>query len=176
MVDKIGLFYATTTGNTERVAEKIKREFKKQVEKDVVELHNIVDPSAAKFLDSYTIYIFGVSTWYEGDFQDFWKIFLPVLEEKDLKGKVVALFGLGDQVNHGNYFVDAMGKLYELLVSRGAQVIGFWSIEGYNFKNSKAVRNGKFVGLAIDEDNQSHLTDERVKKWVAQLIRELGWK
>ncbi len=176
MVEKIGLFYATTTGNTERVAEKIKREFEKQIGEDVVELHNIADPSTAEFLDNYTIYIFGVSTWYEGDFQDFWKMFLPVLEEKDLRGKVVAIFGLGDQVNHGNYFVDAMGKLYDLVVRKGARVVGSWSIEGYEFKNSKAVREGKFVGLAVDEDNQSHLTDERVEKWVAQLIREFGWK
>jgi flavodoxin I len=30
------------------------------------------------------------------------------------------------------------------------------------------------VGLALDEDNQSDLTDERVKTWVAQVKGEFG--
>ena len=38
----------------------------------------------------------------------------------------------------------------------------------------KAVKNGKFVGLAIDEDNQSDLTDERIKIWVAQIKKEFA--
>jgi hypothetical protein len=32
----------------------------------------------------------------------------------------------------------------------------------------------KFIGLAIDEDNQSDLTDERVKAWVAQIKKEFA--
>ena len=44
----------------------------------------------------------------------------------------------------------------------------------YDFSESKAVKNGKFVGLAIDEDNQSDLTEERVKTWVAQIKREFA--
>ena len=31
-----------------------------------------------------------------------------------------------------------------------------------------------FGCLAIDEDNQSELTDERIKIWVAQIDREFG--
>ncbi|NES97290.1 MAG: flavodoxin FldA, partial [Desertifilum sp. SIO1I2] len=43
-----------------------------------------------------------------------------------------------------------------------------------DFTESKAIKNGKFVGLAIDEDNQPELTEERVKAWVAQLKREFS--
>ena len=31
-----------------------------------------------------------------------------------------------------------------------------------------------FVGLALDEDNQSDLTDERIQKWVALVKGEFG--
>ncbi|RMF69726.1 MAG: flavodoxin FldA, partial [Cyanobacteria bacterium J069] len=48
----------------------------------------------------------------------------------------------------------------------------YWPTDGYDFNESKAVRDGKFVGLAIDEDNQSDLTTERIQSWVAQLKRE----
>jgi flavodoxin I len=36
------------------------------------------------------------------------------------------------------------------------------------------VKDGKFVGLVLDEDNQSELTDGRIKNWVAQLKQEFG--
>ena len=42
----------------------------------------------------------------------------------------------------------------------------------YNFSESKALRDGEFIGLAIDDNNQSNLTDERVKKWVEKLKGE----
>jgi flavodoxin I len=47
-----------------------------------------------------------------------------------------------------------------------------WPTDGYDFKKSKAVRDGKFLGLVIDVENQDHLSDKRVKAWVAQLQKE----
>ena len=35
--------------------------------------------------------------------------------------------------------------------------------------DSTAVADGKFVGLALDEDNESHLTDTRIAAWVAEI-------
>ncbi|MDR1554766.1 MAG: flavodoxin, partial [Campylobacteraceae bacterium] len=43
------------------------------------------------------------------------------------------------------------------------------SIEGYSFEESTAVVDGKFVGLIVDEDNQSDLTESRVEKWVESI-------
>ncbi|MGK7929678.1 MAG: flavodoxin FldA, partial [Spirulina sp.] len=37
---------------------------------------------------------------------------------------------------------------------------------------SKAVKNGKFVGLALDDDNESDKTSDRIQKWVTQLKSE----
>lgn len=52
--------------------------------------------------------------------------------------------------------------------------MGYWPTDGYDFNDSKAVRNGKFVGLAIDEDNQADLTESRVENWSTQVKSEFG--
>ena len=62
----------------------------------------------------------------------------------------------------------------EAISGKGGKTVGYTSMEGYYFENSKALRDGKFVGLALDDDNQSDLTDKRVKDWVAQLKTEFG--
>ncbi len=62
-----------------------------------------------------------------------------------------------------------MGILEEKISELGGETVGYWSTDGYEFTDSKAVRDGKFVGLALDEDNQSQLTNERIKAWVSQL-------
>jgi len=54
----------------------------------------------------------------------------------------------------------------------GGKLIGFSSVEGYEFNDSKAKRDDKFIGLAIDDNNQSSLTDIRVKNWVEMLKGE----
>lgn len=41
--------------------------------------------------------------------------------------------------------------------------------DGYDFEDSTAVKDGAFVGLAIDEDNQDDLTEERIEKWVEMI-------
>lgn len=67
-----------------------------------------------------------------------------------------------------------MGILEEKIASLGGKTVGYWSTDGYEHEASQAEKNGKFVGLALDEDNQSELTDERINKWVAQLKSEFG--
>ncbi|MGB3512597.1 MAG: flavodoxin domain-containing protein [Microcoleaceae cyanobacterium] len=76
-------------------------------------------------------------------------------------------FRTGDQEGYPDNFQDAMGILEEKISSLSATIIGDWSTDSYDYNESKAVKNGKFVGLAIDEDNQAELTQERIKKWVA---------
>ncbi len=92
----------------------------------------------------------------------------------DFHGKTIAYFGTGDQLGYVDNFMDAVGILEAKISARGGKTIGYWSTDGYDFSESKAVKNGKFVGLAIDEDNQSELTDERIKVWVAQINKEFA--
>lgn len=84
----------------------------------------------------------------------------------------MALFGLGDQVGYPDTFLDAIFFVAEQVRERGAQVVGAWPTVGYTFTQSWAVETGHFLGLALDEDNQSDLTQGRVNAWVTQLRSE----
>ena len=161
---KIGLFYATSTGNTENMAEEIKANLS-----DLnITLHNLAS-TTNDAMQEYDALIMGISTWGDGDLQDDWEEFFPNLDTAGLSGKTVALFGLGDQEDYGDYFLNAVGTLYHRLVELGAKVVGEWSTDGYEFDESTAVVNGMFVGLALDENNQDDLSKERIARWVTQI-------
>ena len=90
----------------------------------------------------------------------------------DFSGKPVAIVGLGDSSSYSDYFCDAMEELYTAFLQAGAKMIGKVSTDGYTFEESKSVIDGKFCGLAIDEDNESDLTDQRLADWVKQINSE----
>jgi hypothetical protein len=48
-------------------------------------------------------------------------------------------------------------------------MIGAWDTEGYNFKKSKAIVDDRFVGLALDQENQKDLTPARLETWLTML-------
>lgn len=160
----IGLFYTSDTGNTRAVAKMIKRRFAE----GEIKLYNLTKATADDLRDCDAV-IFGAPTLGEGELPETLEAFLPTLEEIDFSDKRVALFGLGDQVEYPAKFVDALGILYHKLKKLGAQPSGFWPLDGYTFEKSRAVIDGKFVGLVIDEDNQKDLTEQRVNAWVEQV-------
>jgi flavodoxin I len=164
---KVGLFYGSGTGNTERVAQMIRKEMG-----DAVELHDISE-SYADEIRKYDALIFGTSTWQLGDLEDDWDVFFPDLDSIDFNGKMVAFFGLGDQRMYGETFCGGLRILYDKIIERGATVVGSWPTDGYDFEDSAAVEDGHFVGLALDEENQSDLTPQRVKQWVEQIKGKL---
>ncbi|MBP5971926.1 flavodoxin FldA [Brasilonema sp. CT11] len=169
-MSKIGLFYGTQTGNTQNIAESIQKEFGGD---SVVTLHDIADAGTDDF-EEYENIIVGCPTWNVGELEGSWEGFYEDLDEIDFNGKKVAYFGPGDQVGYAANFQDAIGILEEKISELGGKTVGQWSTEGYEYEESKAVKDGKFVGLALDEDNQSDLTDQRVKKWVSQLKGEFS--
>lgn len=166
---KIGLFYGTQTGNTENIAEMIQQEFSE----DLVDLIDIAEASVEDFED-YQFLILGCPTWNIGELQSDWEGFYDELDRIPFTGKKIAYFGAGDQVGYADNFQDAMGILEEKITTLGGITVGYWSADDYDFNESKALRNGKFVGLAIDEDNESDKTESRVKTWVAQVKTEFG--
>jgi len=113
----------------------------------------------------------GLST---GNATESWEEFLPTLEGQDFSGKKVAIYGLGNQKSYPAEFVDAMFYLYEQFKHCGAAVIGAWATEGYNFQASKAVIDGSFVGLALDQENQKDLTPDRLDAWLKMLVKDWG--
>lgn len=165
---KIGLFYASETGNTRKVAKMIKRQF----DDGVIDLFN-VEKASSDDLNRYEALIIGTPTLGDGELPESLEQFLPVLESVDFTSKRVALFGLGDQEGYPEEFVDALGILFKKLKKRGVVPIGPWPTDGYEFEKSKAVVNDQFVGLVIDQDNQDDQTEERVEGWVEQIKEEL---
>ncbi|CUW40641.1 flavodoxin 2 [Magnetospirillum sp. XM-1] len=113
--------------------------------------------------------ILGSPTYGVGELQTDWDLYVDQLEAADLASRKVALFGTGDQMTYPDSFVDAMGILYDKVVARGGEVIGFTETSGYDFSASTALRGDLFVGLALDEDTQSHLTNARIDAWLEQL-------
>jgi flavodoxin I/flavodoxin II len=165
------LVFGTDTGNTEEAAEKIQQAFSD--EGHFVEIMDVNDCSVDRINDA-DILIFGCPTWDFGGIQEDWEAFQPELESADLEGKRVALFGLGDQFGYGDYFIDAVGWLHEIIHPKKAIIKGYWSTEGYDFTDSRALSECKtfLYGLAIDEDQQFEQSDERINAWVAQLLSE----
>ena len=161
---KIGLFYDSDTGNTRKVAKMIRKMF----DEDDIELKNIKKVEPADF-EKYAAFILGTPTLGEGELPENWDAFLPELDAMDLSGKTFALFGLGDQEEYGHEFVDGLGILYEKFESLGANFVGFWPLDGYEYEISRAELDGEFVGLVLDQDNQSDLTPERVETWIAEV-------
>jgi flavodoxin I len=167
---KIGLFFGTQTGNTEAIAEQIQKELGGD---RVVTLHDVSSTEASDFED-YDALIIGCPTWNIGEMQSDWEGLYAELGSVDFNGKTVAYFGPGDQIGYADNFQDAMGILEEKISGLGGTTVGQWPTDGYDFTESKAVKNGKFVGLALDEDNQSELTDGRIKAWATQLKQAFG--
>jgi flavodoxin I len=161
---RIGIFYGSSTGDTERVAMLIQN----KLGSDNVSLNNIIE-SKAEDLDDFPVLIFGVSTWEIGKMQEDWELFLSELKKLDCSGKKIALFGLGDQESYPDTFADALGILYDFLISSGFIITGEWPVSGYNYFCSKAERNGRFVGLVLDERNQPELTEQRVDLWLKKI-------
>ena len=165
---KIGLIYSFNTIKTSKNAEKVKKAFGKGFDVELVDVEEIDEDS---FL-SHKNMVLGVPTWFDGELPSYWDEFMPAIEQLKLKGKKVALFGLGDQVGYPENFVDGIGLLAIALEERGAKVIGLTSHEGYTYERSVALRDGQFLGLALDIENQAALTDDRIKAWVEQLKKE----
>ena len=164
---KIGLLYSFNTKNTTLIAEKIHNE----IGEENIEKVNVEEIKEEEFL-SYDNLILGVPTWFDGELPNYWDEFIPALEDLNLKGKTIAIFGGGNQVDYSENFVDGIGILGKLLEERGAKLIGETSTKGYNFESSVAVRDNKFMGLAIDHDTQANLTDKRIKNWINQILKE----
>ena len=156
---KTAIFYGSTTGVTQDIAERVG----KLLDADVFSASDI-----EKICD-YDFAILATSTWGMGDLQDSWLEVVDSLKTKNLSNKKVALIGVGDQFGFGDTFVNGMGTLYDAVIEAGANVVGKTSTEGYEFSDSTAVRDDYFVGLVIDENNQSEMTDERIKNWVENI-------
>ena len=168
---RIALFYGTCTGKTEAVAEQIKDE----LGEDFFEIFEDVSQIEPSDLEDYDVLFCGIPTWDVGELQYDWQDIYDQLDEVDLTGKKVLFFGTGDQAGYPDTYQDAIGIVYLKMLERGAiGKLGFTSPETHEFEASKGIIDGMFCGLALDDDCQPELTEQRIKDWCEQVTKELG--
>ena len=169
----VGIFYGTSSGNTMDCAMKIYECLGDELADEPIDVDTMDDAVAS--LSQYEALIVGTPTWNTGADTERsgtgWDdLYYDVLPKTDaLKGKPVAVFGLGDQESYGDSFSDATGELFDVFEGLGCRMFGSWSQEGYEHTASKAIRGDKFCGLILDMINQDDLTDDRVEDWIEQL-------
>lgn len=162
----IGIFFGSDDGNTQSIAHRIAQRFGE----DNVDIHDISDVTHLTFMD-YSHLILGIPTWDFGQIQSDWEDFWADLETVNFAGRAVAFVGLGDQFGYGDFFLDAMGMLHDVVIKTADSVVGYWPTDDYEFDASKAEIPGKglFVGLGIDEDQQPEMTADRLNRWCKQV-------
>ncbi|NQX84998.1 MAG: flavodoxin [Flavobacteriaceae bacterium] len=173
-MSKIALIYGSDTGVTEEIANEIVSDWTLTD----IEVIEVLNASKSDF-ERFDKIIIGLSTWYYGDLQSDWEdYFDEEFHEIDFTGRTIAFFGLGDQYGYGEYFIDGVGILAEVVRKNGGKIIGKWSTKDYDYEKSKAKIEGEelFYGLALDEDNEPEKTPERLKQWLSQIEEEFELK
>jgi flavodoxin I len=166
----VGLYYSTTTGNTETVAGYIGAALG-------IEAEDIGSAEDEAIL-AHDAIVVGAPTWHTGADEQrsgtSWDEWLyDQLPNLDFTGKKVAIFGVGDSGSYSDNFCDATGELYECFTKQGAEIIGGTSADdGFDYTESKGVVDGNFVGQVFDEDNYYDASEERANAWVEQLKGE----
>jgi flavodoxin I len=165
---KTAIIYSHKAVKTSQVAKQIKKQWK---------LSKIDDHDVESFLPNafmeYDLVILGVSTWFDGELPHYWDEMIAAIEDLNLKGLKVAIFGNGDQIGYPENFGDAVGLLAEVFESVGATIVGHTSKIGYTFEQSKALNGNSFVGLILDFENQKSDNQFRIDNWVGKIKSEV---
>lgn len=165
-MNKIALIYWPEGGNVEVIADKL---IKKIGQPKIIKMSLLkLDKDA---LHQCGHWIVGGSTvgshvWEDANDSNKWNAFFKLLSEIDMTQKTIAFYGLGDQVLYPNHFVDGLGLLHEEFVKHNPKIVGQCPVYGYKFLESEGVIDGKFAGLALDEDNEDDKSDSRIESWL----------
>lgn len=166
---KIAIYYGSTTGTCEALASMIAKALGVEDEN----VHSVTDMTKES-VESQDVLILGSSTWGCGDLQDDWCDGVEILKQADLQGKKVALFACGDGESYGDTFCEAMTHIKEALSASGCSFIGRVPTAGYTFTASSAVDGDEFIGLALDDVNESDKSEARITAWAQQLHEEMA--
>lgn len=172
-MSKIGLFYGSSTSQTEYVAYDIRDMIQARLGPDAITIHNVGNTDLSEML-AYSYLIFGIPTWDIGQLQVDWDVKWDELLALDLGGRKIAIFGLGDQYGYPDTYLDAAGLLAETVLELGGELVGYTSVESYQFGHSLFTEGERFMGLALDEDHQPKLTKERLDVWIEQVLTAFG--
>ena len=126
----IGIFYGSETGTTADVARRIAKE----LGVSDADIHDVAKSSPVK-LGDYDVLLLGSSTWGAGDMAQDWYDFIAGAQALDLAGKQIAVFGCGDE-SMSDTFCDAVGEIYDKMKETGAEMIGHFNGDGYDYTSS----------------------------------------
>lgn len=117
---KIGVFYASMSGNTEAIADIISGELRDQ--NHDVDLEDFMSVQSAAELLNYDLTFIGLYTWGDGDYPDECLDMIEEIEQLDLENHPFAIFGSGDT----SYpeFCGALNHLQRLIEEQGGTVVG----------------------------------------------------
>ena len=161
-MNKIGLFYGSTSGRTKGIVDEIEFDLR-----DEVTIYNVADGIEA--ISDFDNLILAVPTYGVGELQKDWEDAFEDFKKIDFSNKVVALVGVGNQTTFGESFIGALVLLYEAVTANGGKIIGLTSTDGYHYEECEAIIDGKFMGLALDEDNQDDMTPDRIFDWLEDI-------
>ena len=168
----IGIFYATISGRTRRVAELIADALRPHI----VACHDLRD-TEDDMLSRYPVLILGSPTYGTGDWHYRWQKLSDRIKQGggDLNGRPLALFALGDAKHHAESFAGAMNHLDRLAKHFGARQLGRWPIdESYDQELCQHLLiDGHLPGLVLDQISQRRLSPTRVAVWTAQLKEDV---
>jgi flavodoxin I len=178
---QIGIFFGTDSGTTRLIAKKIAKKLKQRLGDEAAARPLNVNRATPDDLLAYSSLIMGTPTYGEGvlpgkvhkNTEESRLEFLPQLADRNFSGRRIALYGLGDQEEYPAHFLDAMMELHALFSTAGAQMIGGFDTDGFRFERSRAVVDGRFVGLALDQHLQHLLTDARIDTWLDEVVPAL---
>lgn len=171
-MEKIAIFFGPLNGSVHRIAKLVAS----KIGPEKVDMLPIAEATAGD-LDKYSHIIFGISTigkdtWQQKFDNNDWSRFFPIVSTYNFSGKKVAIFGLGDHITYAYHFVDSLGLLGKTIKNLGAEIYGRVGTEGYSFQDSEAIVDGQFIGLPVDEDFESEMTEERVSNWIDSLKKD----
>ena len=164
------MFWGSSSQMTAMASEGIKSEL--ELLNHEVDSYDVRD--GIESLSSYKNVIICSPTWNVGELQDDRDMLFDDFQKISFNNVTGAFFGSGDQFGYSCIYLDALGILARKFIENGGDLIGKWSTDGYEFDESIALQDGDFLGLALDYDNQSSLSEERIKKWVNMIHLEFN--
>lgn len=162
-MNKIGIFYASSGGKSEFVADLIKRKYEENCDVFNVEEHT-------NLIENYSKLIFIIPSYGIGKPHPYWTKSSEKLKEIDFTEKQIGLIGRGNQEFYPNTFVSGVRPIYDILVENNASIKGFTSSKGYNFVHSDSVIGDQFICLVLDELYMLKELKEKLEAWLENLF------
>ncbi|PYZ96989.1 flavodoxin [Alteribacter lacisalsi] len=117
---RCGIIFVSMSGNTEDIADMIAAEVKNRDSSAVVEKHEMDEIEAGE-LSGFDVIFLGSYTWGDGDLPYEAEDFYEELEDVDLSGKAIGVFGSGDR--DYPHFCSAVDMFAERAEKQGARTM-----------------------------------------------------